>query len=323
MTATTLHTETPILSVDVSTFPLAIGCRRSGLGLLRAMCGSHPLLAVVPQAPFIRSAPPEGSAWSPTLPFDPERFIEEAYTSDDLRLWRLPRAQVELSFSEDSPATYADATRRIYRLWAEREHKSRYMDATPGAINHVETLIRLFPEGMIVHVVRDGRNVAASLQERGLVSRLEDGIIYWQRQVRAARQQLLRFPTGRHYELHYEELVRSPETTLQKMCDAIDLPFDQAMLDYRQTATEIVRRSSQPHHHRNLAHPLLPELRDWRRDLPPQAIDRLDALAGGLLIELGYELRRPRRKPATHIAAHLRGRGWQRRIQSDQLSAPG
>lgn len=284
------------------------------------MAASHPLLAVAPPAPFLQSMP-EGSAWSPTVAFDPDAFIEDAYASADLRLWRLSRSDAERSFQEDPPASYADASRRMFQLWAEREHKPRYMDATPGSIVNVEALVRLFPEGIIIHLVRDGRNVAASLMERGLTSRLEDGIIYWQRQVRGARKRLLRFPTGRHYELRYEDLVRSPEATLRKLCHTIDLPFDPAMLDHRRTAAEIVRRSGQPHHHRNLAHPLLPDLRDWRRDLPTEAVDRLDALAGGLLIELGYELRRPRRTPRTRVAARVRGRGWRRRVRPDRLNA--
>jgi hypothetical protein len=320
MTTTTRQPESPVLSGDVSTFPLAIGCRRSGVGLLRAMCDSHPLMAVVPPAPFVRLARSHGSAWSPTLPFDADRFVEQVYASEDIRHWRLPRAEVALSFGEDPPATYAEATRRFYRLWAERSSKPRYMDATPGTIEQVDGLVKLFPEAMIIHVVRDGRNVAASLLERRFVSRLEDGMIHWQRQVRTARQSLLRFPTGRHYELRYEDLVRSPEATLRKMCDAIELPFDPAMVDYRRTAAEMVRRSPQAHHHRNLVHPLLPDLRDWRRDLPTGAVDRLDALGGNLLIELGYEVRR-RRRPTTRIAARVRGRGWRRRVQSSSAEA--
>jgi hypothetical protein len=71
--------------------------------------------------------------------------------------------------------------------------------------------------------------------------------------------------------------------------------FDPAMLDHRARATAMLRASRRPYENRYLNRPLMPGLRDWRRDMPKEAIERFEARAGDTLAELGYGLLDPRR----------------------------
>ena len=307
----------------MTTFPIVIGCRRSGISLLKVMCASHPDVAVVPDASFaIRLAPRfTNRSDTTTTSFDARAFLDAAYADRTLATWLVARADAEASFQLDAPDTYSDAVQRLYQLWTDSQHKTRFVEASPDSIDHLSSLTQMFPDAKVIHLVRDGRHVAASLLELGLVSRLEDGAMHWRRQVSNARRILLSQPTGRHYELRYEDLVSAPEPTLQAMCRAIGLPYHPDMLDYRPLASQTVHRASKPHHHRFLAHPLRVGLRDWQRDLPTEAVERFEALAGGLLRELGYELQRPRPRVRAQLSARTHRRGWRRRLRARRSDA--
>ena len=146
----------------------------------------------------------------------------------------------------------------------------------------------------LVHVVRDGRDVAASQLEMGLADDIEDIALAWWRQVRRIRQTGHRI-AERYTELRYEELVHQPTVTLRLLCEPLGLTFDPAMLDHRASATAMLRAGGRPHENRYLNRPLMRGLRDWRRDMPLAAIERFEALAGDTLAELGYDLVDPRR----------------------------
>jgi hypothetical protein len=92
----------------------------------------------------------------------------------------------------------------------------------------------------------------------------------------------------RYLEVRYEQLVVEPERELARVCDFAGLRFEPAMLDYAGS----VDVSAKPHQ-RSLTRPPTPGLRDWRRELSPADADAFSAVAGDVLLELGYEPARP------------------------------
>jgi hypothetical protein len=282
-------------------FPFLVGAPRSGLSLVQAICDSHPLMAVPPETGIILSLAPDGRA-----PFDSRRFLDGLYDDPGFRRWKLPRAVVELSFTARPPATYADAVRRVYGMCAERRGKQRYGDKNADHVLRLTALDALFPEARIVHVIRDGRDVAASILELGWARTIEEAALQWRLQVQRARQVGRLLPSIRYHELRYEDLVTDPEATVRRLCTAVDLPFDRRMLDHRRSIAARAAARDHPHHNRYLHRRLMPGLRDWHRDLPRQAVARFELLAGPLLADLGYQL--AGRHPSRPVRAQVRAR---------------
>jgi len=274
--------------------------------LVRAMCESHPLLTVPPETDFpLVLAPVER-----TPAFDPRRFVDALHADAGFGRWRLPRAAVELSFTARPPANHADAVRRVYTLWAEHQGKRRYVDRNPDNVLRLGALTALFPESRVVHVVRDGRDVAASWLELGWADSMEQAALHWRHRVRQGRQALRLVGERRYHELRYEDLVRDPEATLRRLCTVIEVPFDPAMLDHRRAASVAVRREARPHQHRAVTQPLQPKLRDWRRDIPGAAVARFELAAGDLLTELDYDLADAKPGVATRLSVNRRRLSW-------------
>jgi hypothetical protein len=114
-------------------------------------------------------------------------------------------------------------------------------------------------------------------------------------------------PSIDHYmEVRFEELVADTEGVLRRVCDFIELDFDPVMLDYHERAEgrlaekarELPRknRPNQSAEARLDSHRLAKEpprsdrIGMWREKMTPEEIAQYEAVAGDMLVELGYDL---------------------------------
>jgi hypothetical protein len=304
-------------------FPFVVGCGRSGTTLVRALVDAHPAIAVPPESHFVPVLAPRRGA-----PFDRDAFAAGLAASDRFALWGMDRAAVAAALAPLPPeAGYADGVRAVFAAWAAGRGKDRYGDKTPGYVVHLPLIAGLFPEAVVVHVVRDARDVAASFVSLGWAATVEDAALHWALRVGRGRRAGRALGPGRYHELRYEDLVADPEAVLRALCLAIDLPFAPAMVDHRAGAAEIARTTSHPDYHRHLAEPVRADIRDWRRDLAPAQVARVELVAGRLLDDLGYPrsgiapssrdraevAARRARWEAHRVATRVRGRGSARR----------
>src|SRR6478672_7956226 len=58
--------------------------------------------------------------------------------------------------------TTGEAIAAVFEVYAQHEGKPRWGDKTPLYMQHLPLLERLFPDGLWVHLVRDGRDAALS-----------------------------------------------------------------------------------------------------------------------------------------------------------------
>jgi hypothetical protein len=148
----------------------------------------------------------------------------------------------------------------------------------------------MFPEARFIHLIRDGRNVALSYMEiEWGPSSWEGAARRWRERVEAARGGSREIGAERYFEMRYEELVEYPERSLRSLCNFVQLEYHPAMLQYQERAGHIAEAMSYSHRHLSLSRPPTKGLRDWRIQMPPDAVKQFEALAGDLLTQLGYE----------------------------------
>jgi Sulfotransferase family len=280
--------------------PFIVGVARSGTTLLRLMLDAHPRLAIPPETHFLHQVLPLAGEGEPLR----QKLFETVtgcFTWDDFGLdrqaWRRELAAVE-------PFDVAAGVRSFYRAYAGRHGKERWGDKTPTYLTLIADLARRLPEAHVVHLIRDGRAVAASRRPMsfGPGPSIEAQARDWRQKVTGAREQAA---GCRHYlEVRYEDLVREPETTVRTVCRFLDLPFAAAMLDFHRRAGErlaefrdwrgpdgqvLSRGRERIAIHANLSRPPDPSRVDaWRRRLSAAERSAFEGLAGDLLKELGY-----------------------------------
>ena len=158
-----------------------VGAPRSGTTLLRLMLNAHRKLCIPPESHFVVDLPQQIGA------FDFDRAWTALQAHERYREWNLDEATVRRSVegAENWP-TFFD---RVFGVYAAMESKPRWGDKTPIYARNLPQLHDLYPQADVLHIIRDGRDVAASLKTMPWF----EGDMYvcaetWRARVTAARE---------------------------------------------------------------------------------------------------------------------------------------
>lgn len=277
--------------------PFVIGVARSGTTLLRLMLDAHPELAIPHETHFLPAALREPDA-------SRERFFE---LLTGFPTWEDLKTPAEL-FREEllglEPFSVPEGLRAFYRLYTRSRGKTRWGDKTPKYVLHVRDIHKALPEARFLHILRDGRDVAVSLRPLWFSpgESMEALAGMWSSHITRARAEGLGRPF--YLEVRYEDLIADPARELRRICGFLDLPYDPRMLEYHQTArgrleevvtrrapdgTVIITKDERLRLHRFTSQP--PEVTRigrFQAELSREEVAAYEAVAGGLLEELGY-----------------------------------
>jgi hypothetical protein len=266
-------------------FPFVVGCNRSGTTLLRAMLDAHPDLAVPPEAYFTLAAL---RAATPDARFDLDARLAAIAANRSFATWNLAPDGLE-AVRAAGPGTPAQLVREVYGAYARQHGKPRVGDKTPRNVLHLPFLADALPEARFVHLIRDGRDVVPSVLEHLLgPETMLAGIDYWQDRVTAGRRAGRALGPERYLEVRYEDLVADPAAVQRAVCSFLHLPYRDEMLRYTDRADEIIAAGWDPRRHAGVKRAPTKGVRDWRTTMTRSDAQLFDALAGGLLEELGY-----------------------------------
>ncbi len=266
--------------------------------MLRAMLDSHPEMAIPPESYFV------SELLDAPGPFDFDRFrtslAEDRYFAD----WQMPLESLDQINEDPRVRSAADAVAGLYALYARQAGKPRYGDKTPSNLRFVAAIADRFPNARFVHIVRDGRDVAASVvtMEFGR-TRFAEAARVWRRKVLKAHAAGAQLGPDRYREIHYEDLVAQPERVLRSICAFLGLEYSAAMLEYHARADELLAGLRDTDHVQGIRRPPTVGVRDWRVDLTPYEIAVFDEVAGTALDVLGYERSGLRRSTAARLEA--------------------
>ena len=198
-----------------------LGCPRSGGTLLRRMLRAHPRIAIPPETRLLLDAYEHRGAYGDLRRrANRQALAEWIVAGAGTRFGGLgldPRAVAEEIVA--GPPTLGAALEIAWRAYARRLGKPRWGDKRPGYVQHLDTLLRLFPQAQIVHVIRDGRDCVADLKgtpwwRMGVYH----AIATWAQAVDVGTAAAGRLPSSAYTEVRYERLVAEPEDELRRLC---------------------------------------------------------------------------------------------------------
>jgi Sulfotransferase family len=193
----------------------------------------------------------------------------------------------------DACQTGGDFIRAVMEAIARTQGVERWAVYDPDNVLYIPRIKTDIPEALFVHIIRDGRDIALSLKkmegfrplpwDRGSRSLLATAL-YWEWMVRKGRQYGSRIP-GDYIEVHYEELVRDPASTLATLGE-----FLQHDLDYTRIKSTVGQLKSNSsfleEENQTVANPV----QRWKEKLSSHDISAIEALVGPCLEEFGYAL---------------------------------
>jgi hypothetical protein len=173
----------------------------------------------------------------------------------------------------------------------------RWAENSPEGMLYLPLIRRLIPNALFVHILRDGRDVAASLARRRFVRAFpwEDrhGLmgcgLYWEWIIEHGRRFGETIPAD-YLEVHFERLLGQPEDTLSAIGNFIDQPLDYDVI--QRAAYGSVAKPNTSFYDEADSADFSPVGR-WKKNFSPGQLLRFERLVGKTLVRLGYE-------PATH-----------------------
>ncbi len=287
---------------ELAPAPFIVGATRSGTTLLRLMLDAHPEMAIPSETHFI----PDLIKAYRLESTSPERLAEVVTAHRRWGDFHLDANDLLERFRAIDPLTPGDAIRAFFELYAEREGKPRWGDKTPGYVREMHRIESVLPEARFVHLIRDGRDVALSVLDMNWgPSTVPEAAFRWKKRILRAREQVPRI--GHYVEIRYEDLVRDTEATLRRVCEFVELPYNEAMLRYHERAEERLQEKARDldrgpdkapqsaearmESHALAAEPPNPErIERWRTEMSGEDRAVYEELAGDLLADLGYEV---------------------------------
>jgi Sulfotransferase family len=205
------------------------GPDRSGTTLMFALLASHPDLCMVRRTNMWRYFYRRyGDLEEPA---NLDRCLDDMVRYRRMRHLQPDADRIRREFRA-GPPTYG----RLFALFqghnAERLAKVRWGDKSLHTEHFADDVFSEFPDGRIVHMIRDPRDRYASVRHRNgqELSRVGAATGRWLLSTRAAIRNHARYP-DRYLIVRYEDLTRAPAATMRQVCDFVDLSFRPEMLE--------------------------------------------------------------------------------------------
>ena len=287
-----------------------VGAPRSGTTLLQYILRSHPALSLPTGeshfvVPLYRTAAQYGDL---TQVENVQRVLHAMETQSaeflhtDLHGLKFNVTTLTQEFIAEGRSTVRDIITGLFEKNAAGEGKPRWGDKTPYYGLHIPKLLAWWPDAQIIHLVRDGRDVALSMFAR----RHDFGAynIYmvakqWEQYVECAREHGRQAPASQYLELRYEDLLDDQKSALRTICSFLGEAYSDALLDFKKSGeagkTPLLQRPIQKSNQDK-----------WKQDLTAWQIHVFESAAGETLKKFNYPLLAPNRRLPLPLRALFR-----------------
>jgi len=269
-----------------------IGAGRSGTTLLRSMLVAGGEIAIPTETQIVHKMAvlfetTRSLGWNDQASLVISAFESHRY----FPLWRIDMASayqkvLALPKKERSLARIID---EVYMTYASQAFPSASVwgDQSPMHTFYLPYIVRIFPRARFVHMLRDGRDVTASLVSRFGNGHLYESVLRWTTSLKRIEQLRKRISTSQFIEIRYEDLVNEPEEVLMRLCLFIGIEYSNTMLDYWKLPTTIEHKYES--FHKNLEKPVFDSsIGKWKEVLDSEQQDYVNKKLDRKLQEYGY-----------------------------------
>lgn len=220
-----------------------VGVGRSGTSLLQSMFAAHPEFAYLPETSFVRR-------------FVSVRKIHKIYKKsgvgiaksvlkNDVRFSRIriePEIIFKSIFKKNVKHLDLDVYNEVLSRYLFENDVTYVVDKDPKLIEYLPLLNKINKKCYVIHIYRDPREVLLSKKK----AEWSKNRHVWRLLLANRVQFRLGSKLGkkifgeRYCEICYEELLRSPEQELQKLCGSLGIEYSEMMLSFGDAAKRLV-----------------------------------------------------------------------------------
>lgn len=210
-----------------------VGLPRSGTKLIRDILNRNPTIAIpIQESHFI---PYFIDKFGTNYDFKPDRNLYEFYKEFTKTTFYIEMKEKGYllqwnNFSENAIRTnWATIIEFIFRTYVPKTCNENLIwgDKTPGYINHISLLIKIFPWAKFIHIIRDPRDYCLSIRKTWdkNVYRAADR---WKQAIEKIQNNQLQLSIN-YYEIKYEDLLTDTDNQLKEICSFLSCDYSKDM----------------------------------------------------------------------------------------------
>lgn len=221
-----------------------IGNPRSGTTLFRLMLHKHSKMSVPPEAGFL--------VWLYDK-FNSSDFsngyidiLNALKETKKIEAWNLEYTLLEEYLLKEKPKKFFAVMDKIYEFYSFftlKKEVSIFGDKNNYYLQHIKLLSKLYTKAKFIHIVRDGRSVAASykgVMKKNINSKyapilptnMDVIATEWCSNLDTIEDGFMCLDNTRTYTIRYEDLILNPKEVLTNVCEFLSVPFEEKMLEY-------------------------------------------------------------------------------------------
>lgn len=277
----------PIKDASAAEPIFLFGCARSGTSLLSRMIGSHPRIAIPYESHFYNTFYPWLQYYGDLTRADVRaRLIDDILSTDVLHDWK-PTPSKKQVLDAIQRFDFHGIVDAIMRVWVLNQGKVRWGDKTPAHVFYWPVIHEGFPNARVIHIVRDGRDVALSwCRSRFGPKHIYPLAVKWVHYLQTVEQLRSHLPANAFHEIRYEDLLANPKRVLGGICEFLQEEYSAQMLNFHESPVDYKtdRRNLE-----NLNKPLLKNnCGKWHKEMTTRQLRIFEAVAGSMLEKHGY-----------------------------------
>ncbi len=267
----------PDRGANMTKNPIFIGGEgRSGTTLLRIVLDTHPNISCGPETHFF---------------IDNNVKVLCKYLSETYK----PRIMEYNSYPDDQPyltmaRSFGAILDSFHSNYMMKRGKLRWADKTPHNILNIQFISDAFPDMKFIHIIRNGLDVAASMFEMPWGTTNVNYIANsWASCIKAGKEYAANHDN--YLEIRYEDLILSSKSTITKVVEFLDEPWDDKLLQYNTVehdyGIQYANESSAIQVQQAIYNS---KINRWKSDLTIEQVNEFMAVSGNLYEQMGYEL---------------------------------
>ncbi|SEU09492.1 Sulfotransferase family protein [Salinibacillus kushneri] len=218
-----------------------VGAPRSGTTLLQSMLSSHSSINSFTESHFFtnnfKSYKKLFYGVKKGINQSVEEFMKEnKFDKELIQEWREEKKKTAKQYGKNFIKLLDQYTiHQKNKVWIEK---------TPAHLYFVPFIHKVCENAQFIHIVRDGKDVAASIYDVANRSpeiwgrrSLEQCVDRWNHDVEVSIKYLSR---RNHFGVTYESLVDEPEKILKRLCHQLGIEWESNMLDFSSATSNLV-----------------------------------------------------------------------------------
>ena len=293
--ARSLWLRYPLRSQDnTKKFPpfFIMGSGRSGTTVLRKLLQQNPQVIIPPESgDLLRKSIKayikfNSNSWTRLV----DDIVKMWEDNSEFKYWgiegRIPRDS--LKHLPGPKRTLESIINHIYFIYA-CQHKplaTMWGDKTPYATYGLPWIRKLYPDGYVIHMLRDGRDVISSCLKHNICKSVQEASARWNQTVDILSKQ---HSNMKLITVRYEDLVSDTQSQLRRLEQFLNLDHGHYREYLTNNPNDIYLGDDHFLHHANLSRPIFTEsIGSWKNALSTREIELMTRLISPNLKKLGY-----------------------------------